>query len=61
MNSRRMRLPDGAYCPMCGKWVPNAYNVREDWEEEEQSTVIECENCELEIVAYIDPLKREGE
>ena len=60
MKDRFMRMSDGAYCPVCGKWIPDASNFREDYEQDEISMVIECKDCEAEIVAYRNPLQ-EGE
>lgn len=58
MTGRYMKLPDGAYCPVCGKWIPDASNFKEDWEQDEVSTVMECEYCELEFVIYSNPIQQ---
>lgn len=48
------------FCPVCGKLIKDELMMKESEDSDENSCVIDCEDCQIQSVIYMNPMP-EGE
>ena len=47
------------FCPVCGRLIKDELMMRESKDSDENSCVIDCEDCQIQSVIYMNPMPQE--